>query len=490
MIIVDNIQLQKVYSSKSKKAKYNFEGENILPEEAAIKFYNKKGYNAIWTENQFWWIILSLIFWDIIFAKIKGAVSYKSGNELVQPEPNDRIFQDMFNQFISMNGMPSDLFETDFYERRKGLIEKHLQQLSKGNLVNFLQNSYKSHFGKTCRLVEDWKKYTIDELLIPFKTCKPSQVLGILKRTISDIKEYRSGLPDLIVYNDNFLFFSEVKSENDKLKPNQIKWHKHLSENLYFDVEVLLINHNRSQKDKILNTYKESGNISPAPTPISKTVKVLPEPEGELINVFRAQVKSLPRGKQIELYFTLLNEIRELRSRKKFEQMLEKCKKSLPFIEEVIKWDESLSKQKWDGNIGLSMPAIESACDYLPIFEKVEELNIYRQFINEMPQLEYYKDSIENAFLMLKIVKKLKYLLNNNEYVLQKDLKKMIEVNDGRTISRVVKYLENTSIISRVKFEKTYKIKNNPKFKVKQKAIKSTTTPTGKKSFFKKLFGS
>jgi len=52
-----------------------------------------------------------------------------------------------------------------------------------------------------------------------------TMLLGILERLISNFAENRSGLPDLIVYNNNELFFSEVKSERDRVSDKQMSWH-------------------------------------------------------------------------------------------------------------------------------------------------------------------------------------------------------------------------------------------------------------------------
>jgi len=490
MISVDNILVEKVESSKSSKVKYNFEGTILFAEETAIQFYNQKGFKATWSENHFWWTILSILFWDVIFAKVKGSVAFNNGDKTIFPDPKDKMFQYLFDQFTNMNGMPHDFFSPEFYERRKALIENHITQLVDTDLSEIFQNLYNTHNGKNCRLIEDWKRYSLDELLVPFKTCEAHQIIGILTRILKNVKDHRSGLPDIIVHNENYLFFSEVKSENDKLRPNQIEWHKYLSEQLYFDVEILLFNHDKSQKEKVLKSYCEPEKKLPNSKPRKETGKKLLEPNGELIDSFRAQVMNIPRDKQIDQYFIYLNQIRELRSQKKFDQMLDLCKKSLPLIESVIKWDESSTKQKWDGTNGLTMPAIDCACDYLPILKRTDELIFFEKFINSMPKLEYYKQRIENAFLMLEIVQKLEPLLKRNDFVFQKDFKKHLGIQDGRTISRVINYLENTHQITRSKSEKTYKIIIASQAQKIYAPNKTTSQPPKeKKSFFQKLFG-
>ncbi|GAH51276.1 unnamed protein product, partial [marine sediment metagenome] len=83
-------------------------------------------------------------------------------------------------------------------------------------------------------------------------------LIGIIERLISNFTDNRSGLPDLIVYDDKSFFFSEVKSAKDKISEKQREWHDFLSKTLGSKVEIFLINHTDSQIKKIeaLNTPK------------------------------------------------------------------------------------------------------------------------------------------------------------------------------------------------------------------------------------------
>ncbi len=67
-----------------------------------------------------------------------------------------------------------------------------------------------------------------------------STFLAILERLISNFNENRRGLPDLIVYNENKLFFSEVKGENDRISAKQREWNKFLSKQLELKIDLFL----------------------------------------------------------------------------------------------------------------------------------------------------------------------------------------------------------------------------------------------------------
>ncbi|MDI9624692.1 MAG: VRR-NUC domain-containing protein [Methanothermobacter sp.] len=237
MISFKNIKAERL-SSQGRKSKYLIDSKECFAEEVALLHYKKEGYDGIWAENSYWWMLLSLLFWHVIFAKI------------------ERLIPDS-KSFMQLNGMPSDLFEEEFYERRRDLIRNRCQELLHGDIIQKLIESYEENYGKNCRLIEDWNAFSIDELAIPLKLVEREKLLKIFHRLLSDFNNNRRGLPDLILYNDNELFFAEVKSENDSITEDQLKWHDFLSK-LGFKVELALINHTKRQIENKKRIYKPS----------------------------------------------------------------------------------------------------------------------------------------------------------------------------------------------------------------------------------------
>ena len=186
----------KIETQKRGKSKYLIGEKSLFAEELAIKYYESMGYNASWTENYYWWFLMALIFWDEIFAPIDGVFN-------------------MMPLYSRMNDMPNDFFKPEFYPKRKNLIHNKIATLQNADIASEISKSYKKNYGKCCRPIEDWNRYTLLELLIPIKVMDKNAFLGILTRLISDFNTTRSGLPDLIVFNNKELFFSEVKSENE-----------------------------------------------------------------------------------------------------------------------------------------------------------------------------------------------------------------------------------------------------------------------------------
>src|ERR1035437_631966 len=253
----------KVVDTKG-KAKYKLDSKELFAEELAISNYEKEGFKAIWTENDYWITLMALLFWDIIFAKVKGAVLTLVGHEKVYLEPFDSRFLKLFSLEIDNNGMPADLFTDGFYLRRKQIIINRFTELRNSDLLKRICDTYKAHRGKRCRLIPQWDKFGLDKLEIVIKMVNKEKILPIFERIIMNINDNRAGLPDLIVYSDNDLFFSEVKSEQDKISIKQKYWHEYLSEKLGFKVEIFLINQSKESLQKAVTKLE----------PKSKTIRI------------------------------------------------------------------------------------------------------------------------------------------------------------------------------------------------------------------------
>jgi hypothetical protein len=184
---------------------------------------------------------MALIFWDEIFAPIEGVFN---------PMP----------LYSRMNDIPNDFFKAEFYQKRKTLINNRLMKLKNADLSSEISNSYQKNYGKCCRPIEDWDRYTLNELLIPTRVMDKHAFLEILTRLITNFIDKRSGLPDLIVFNNDELFFSEVKSEKDRISNNQREWHLFLAKKLKYKVDLFLVNHSERKINNIKSSYTISND--------------------------------------------------------------------------------------------------------------------------------------------------------------------------------------------------------------------------------------
>ena len=231
MITEKFIQAERV-NTLNGKAKYVLDAKELFVEQLAQKIYEKEGFMSLWSENDYWWTIFSLLFWDVIFAKIDGAWT---------PE---------FGEFPSQyQDIPQDFFSDKFYETRKSLFDNKIKELSHSDIKQRLENSYKENFQRPCRPIENWHKFSIEELLVAVEKIENDRLLKIMERLAKDFNNNRAGMPDLFVYSENDCFFAEVKGEKDKISKRQILWHSFLSDELDFKVEIFMVNKNEKQSN-------------------------------------------------------------------------------------------------------------------------------------------------------------------------------------------------------------------------------------------------
>ncbi|ADZ09353.1 VRR-NUC domain-containing protein [Methanobacterium lacus] len=215
MISLTNINLTREKSPRRGKAKYLL-GNGIwglTAEESAKDYYESLGYKARNTENQFWQSFMIFFLWD---NKIEGKISV-----------NEKI---------------------DYLKSKN--LENYLIQSHNEHFINTFDGNY-----KYSRYTDRWDHYLIEDYLIPLKFIEKEKLLEFIKR----LAFKNTGLPDLIVYNEENFFFSEVKSENDRISDDQFEWHMFLSEKLNLNVEILLINNSQKKIENIKNRYQKCG---------------------------------------------------------------------------------------------------------------------------------------------------------------------------------------------------------------------------------------
>ena len=219
-----------ILPQKGGKALYKSgSGRAIMIEQLALEYYSLSGCNGLWSENGYWWAIMSLLFWDVIFAKVPGVYTPQFGPF---PGPHQDI--------------PLDFFTPEFYARRKSLIEKRIRELSrprlfglsKPNIADEIRASHKQHFSEPCRPM-DWEKYqNVEPLLLAITALSSEQLFSILTRMIVNFNENRKGLPDLFLVYNGKPKFAEVKVENEKVADHRYNWMNFLITNVRVHVEI------------------------------------------------------------------------------------------------------------------------------------------------------------------------------------------------------------------------------------------------------------
>ena len=158
-------------------------------------------------ENRFPLGLVGLLYWDEIYAPVKGAFTHR--------------FQ----------LGPRDLFWPDFAPARQSLLQARTQMLSRpGAVARRLHQVWAAKAGTANPLV-NWQALS-PPLIATLAQQVPAEVLlRLAARTINNLHRLRTGFPDLLmVYGPGAYEFVEVKGPGDQLQPAQRVWLRELDE--------------------------------------------------------------------------------------------------------------------------------------------------------------------------------------------------------------------------------------------------------------------
>lgn len=193
----------------------------ISPEDFVIKYYEELNYNALFTENNYWVVLFILYYFD------------------------DLELNPTFDLNFELN-------ETQLHKKldfKKVLVSDNINQI----IQSYISYFYTFIARDSERYLSDY--FSVEELLIACIYLNPKQLSLIFERLWTDFNYFKTGFPDLIVYNDEEFFFVEVKSKNDNPSFKQIQWHKFLVEVVNVDVVLFSLDKNSNQLDFLKNKY-------------------------------------------------------------------------------------------------------------------------------------------------------------------------------------------------------------------------------------------
>lgn len=177
--------------------------------ERAVQAYYQTSSNPVYyVENVLIQGLLGLLCWDAFFMPVPGAF------------------------FHPFQRGPADLHSPDFYRQRRAAFQACWEQLDNGCYAATILRRWHEKQG----LQSDWVKWSALDLQcvrLALQCIPALHLKQIFVRILSNIREYRSGLPDLIQFFplQNKYEWIEVKGPGDRLQDNQQGWLRFFSQN-------------------------------------------------------------------------------------------------------------------------------------------------------------------------------------------------------------------------------------------------------------------
>ncbi|MFC1665563.1 VRR-NUC domain-containing protein [Pseudomonadota bacterium] len=174
-------------------------------EQLVLNDYTTNGGKGYFVENQFVLGLFGLAFWEVIFMPVEGA---------------------FFNAF--QRG-PVNMFTTEFYQQRKTKIKDQLGYiLATSSWSDEMLVLYDRKYG-IANYFTNWKVFTREMLENALRLMSRQHLVGIFDTLVRDVHTYRSGFPDLVLFDReaNTYQLVEVKGPGDSLQASQRRWFKH-----------------------------------------------------------------------------------------------------------------------------------------------------------------------------------------------------------------------------------------------------------------------
>ena len=178
-------------------------------EQAMVDYYQDEfdAQQAFYLENTLFNGVLGLLIWDAIFAPVAGA---------------------FYNPF---QYRPSDFYAFDFVQRRQHILEPLWASINNNeDIFEKIATCWQVKQGLANPLV-DWQQLNLEILQLALQRIPHAHWMNIFKRLLGDLRNHRSGFPDLIVFPPAKGYqLVEVKGPGDSLQKNQQRWMRYFSQ--------------------------------------------------------------------------------------------------------------------------------------------------------------------------------------------------------------------------------------------------------------------
>lgn len=207
-------------------------------EEFASNYFRNQGFEVLETES----VPFHVLFGIFMFLVIQDPEDEK--NQIVQFGSRNDFDLGQQQEGIITTTLPKDFGSSLYYERRKNLIQSHLNTLED---INWLFEYWLEHSSDFRQYLWAHRKKDIE------KAKKVMSILGLenLRKVLNymamDYWKNFCGWPDLLVFKDKEFFFVEAKSSKDKLSEDQKNWLLGNHEHMGFKVKIFKIGKQKKQ---------------------------------------------------------------------------------------------------------------------------------------------------------------------------------------------------------------------------------------------------
>lgn len=182
-------------------------------ENGVVDYYQRKGSNAVRTENGLWLSLFGLVFWEVIYEEDARGLA---------------------NEFDIRSNV---LLENRLYQDHAASVDARLERLNTPDaMISFLLKQVSTHHGKVTTLFH-WYSGLLDNIILLLKHSPIEQCIAMLRIMAKDFHSFKDGFPDIMVIEQNHLRFEEIKAPGDQLRRNQLISLTKLRE-VGFDVQI------------------------------------------------------------------------------------------------------------------------------------------------------------------------------------------------------------------------------------------------------------
>lgn len=190
---------------------------NDTVEQIACTYFHKPDAPCVYVENTLFNGLFGLWLWPVMFASVDAAFAHE------------------------FHAAPLDMYQEDFVARRPQL-QLLWQELETGEHRQRMRQTYRTKWGKINHWV-NWEWLTADLVELALVCISAPRLKAIFSRLLFDLKENRSGFPDLIQFypeQQNFRLI-EIKGPGDRLQDNQKRWLEYFAQQ-QIEAEVCYVN--------------------------------------------------------------------------------------------------------------------------------------------------------------------------------------------------------------------------------------------------------